>query len=148
MATSADCILTEVVYLNRDSKHDDEKPYELRYDAEGDIPRTNMVNTSRPVTVVDFRALQNSRNFEDYGFSAAKILCGLTAAEFSNTRLVEEVYYPTIQKYLRQIYPNAAKIKVLEHDVSLYYTAVREILTKLQDSQTACGFPGTDKTNR
>ncbi|KAF8861027.1 hypothetical protein BDZ45DRAFT_740625 [Acephala macrosclerotiorum] len=114
---SADGIQTEVVYLTKDPKHEGEKPYELRYDAEGEIPRTNMMNTPKLVTVYDFRPLQNSSNFEDYGFSAMRIPCGLTAAEFSNTNRVEEVYYSAIQKYLRQIYPEAAKIKILEHDI-------------------------------
>lgn len=102
---SKDSIETEVVYLAKDPKHEDEKPYELRYDAGGDIPRTNMVNIPKPVTVHDFCSLQNSSNFEDYGFSAAKIPCILKPAEYSDTKRVTEVYYAAIMEYLRSIYP-------------------------------------------
>ena len=110
-----DDIRSEIHYLARDPKHEVEKPYAMRYEPGGFVPPTNMSDESRQIIIRDFRPLQDSQNFEDLGFSAVKIDCGLTAREFHDEKRVEEVYYPAIKKLISQKFPGAAEIRILEH---------------------------------
>ena len=57
MAPNEDFISTEVLYVARDPKHHEEKPYAIAYDAGGVIPQTNMTNESFPIEVQNFRPL-------------------------------------------------------------------------------------------
>jgi hypothetical protein len=118
-----DVVETEVEYLVKDSKHDEEKPYQLAYDAGGIIPQTNMSNKPYPVLIHNFRPFQNSESFSDYGFTSAKIDCALTAAEFENEKTVKDLYYPAIEKLLWQSFPEAAAIRIIEHGVRYLYIA-------------------------
>lgn len=112
-------IRIELLYLVKDAKYDTEKPYDLRYDAGGAIPRTNMANESKSIVVHNFRPLQNSRSLQEYGFTSAKIERMLTAADFSSDKTVEAIYYPEVTKLLWKHFPGAAEIKILEHGVSI-----------------------------
>ena len=114
---SEDTIQTEVDYLFKDPKHEYEKPYDLKYDAGGIIPRTNMASEPRSILIHNFRPLQHSQSFEEYGFMSAKIDCALTASEFRNDETVKEVYYPAIKNLLRQTFPDAAEMQIIEHAV-------------------------------
>jgi hypothetical protein len=115
-----DVIRTDVIYLVKDPKHENEKPYDLRYDTGGIIPSTNMENDSKPVIVRDIRPFQNPQMFEEYGFSLAKMDYIFTAAELQDKKTVEETYYPAIKKILRQKFPDATEIKILEHAVRMH----------------------------
>jgi hypothetical protein len=117
VGTIEDAIQTEITYLVKDPKHEHEKPYDIRYDTGGTIPNTNMENETKPVTIHNFRAFENSQSFKDYGFSSAKINCALTAAEFDDEKRVEEVYYPMVEKFIRTRFPDAFEVKILEHHV-------------------------------
>ncbi|OCK88818.1 uncharacterized protein K441DRAFT_645948 [Cenococcum geophilum 1.58] len=110
-----DTIQTEVDYLFKDPKHEYEKPYDLKYDAGGIIPRTNMATEPRSILIHNFRPLQHSQSFEEYGFTSAKIDCALTASEFRNDKTVKEVYYPAIENLLWQAFPDAAEMQIIEH---------------------------------
>lgn len=112
-----DTIQTEVDYLFKDPKHEYEKPYDLKYDAGGIIPRTNMAAEPRSILIHNFRPLQHSQSFE-YGFTSAKIDCALTASEFRNDETVKEVYYPAIKNLLWQAFPDAAEMQIIEHAAS------------------------------
>lgn len=112
-----DSIHTEIDYLVKDPKHEHEKPYEIRYDTGGLIPERNMVDVTTPVVVYNFRPLQSPESFNTYGFTSEKINCVLTPAEFDDDEKVREVYYPTIEKLLRIMFPDASDIKILEHGV-------------------------------
>lgn len=115
--TLGDVVQTETAHLVKDPKHESEKPYEIRYDSGGAVPRTNISTELRPILVRNFRSLENSQSFEEYGFSSAKIDCSMTATEFDNDERVEALYYPAAEKLLRQRFPGAAAIKILEHGV-------------------------------
>lgn len=117
-----DFIHTEITYLVKDPKHENEKPYDIRYDTGGVIPNTNMASESRPVLIRNFRPLQTSESFEEYGFSSAKIDCPLTTREFENEKKVEVLYYPVIEKLLRQEFPDAGEIRMLEHVVCIAFS--------------------------
>jgi hypothetical protein len=112
-------IETEVYYLERDPKHEHEKPYLLNYDAEGVIPRTNTVNEPKTVLVHNFRNLRSSCNLKEHGFTLIKLPAGLDAIDFDDERMVRELYYPAALKILRQFFPSAAKYEILGHQVKV-----------------------------
>ncbi|OTA55104.1 hypothetical protein K449DRAFT_438935 [Hypoxylon sp. EC38] len=112
-----DNIKTEICYLSKESKHENEKPYEMRYDPGREFPRTNMSNDFRSVTIRNFRQLQDSQSFEKYGFTAIKVDCSMTASEFDDEEKVYRIYYPEIEELLHQIFPDAVEIKILEHGI-------------------------------
>ena len=133
-----DTIQTEVDYLFKDPKHEYEKPYDLKYDAGGIIPRTNMATEPRSILIHNFRPLQHSQSFEEYGFTSAKIDCALTASEFRNDKTVKEVYYPAIKNLLWQAFPDAAEMQIIEHAVRTLGSVVWvPAVTFLQASQKA-----------
>ncbi|CZR62749.1 uncharacterized protein PAC_12646 [Phialocephala subalpina] len=113
--TAEDSIHTELKFLVKDPKHEHEKPYHLRYDTGGAIPKTNMENESRPVEIHNFRPFQDSPSFDEYGFSLMNTGLRFTAADFHNEKKVEELFWPAIQKLIWKTFPNAAEIKLLEH---------------------------------
>jgi len=121
MGVVEDGIRTEIDYVVKDPKHEHEKPYDVRYDTGGIIPNTNMSSESRPVIIHDFRPLQNSQSFQEYGFSLEKIDCALTATVFNDQKRIKEAYYPAIEQMLWQKFPDAAEVKILEHTVSIYW---------------------------
>ncbi|KAI0114265.1 hypothetical protein F4776DRAFT_666933 [Hypoxylon sp. NC0597] len=112
-----DDVQTDICYLAKESKHENEKPYEMRYDPRGKLPRTNMSNDFRSVTIRNFRQLQDSQSFDEYGFAAVKVDCSMTASEFDEEEKVYGIYYPDVEKLLHQIFPDAVKIKILEHGI-------------------------------
>jgi hypothetical protein len=116
---SDNIVQAEVLYLTKEPKHEDEKPYEIMYNTEDTIPPTNMLNDCRPIVVHNFRPLQDTSNFEGFGFALAKIDCSMTAADFENESTVAELYYPAIERLLRETFPNAAQIRILEHGVRI-----------------------------
>ena len=115
-----DCdeVQTEVFHLVKDEKHEHEKPYEVRYDNGGAVPRTNIVQESKPISVRNFRPLETKGSFEEYGFASAKLDCSMTAAEFDDDRKVEAMYYPAVEKLLKECFPDVHEVKILEHGVS------------------------------
>ena len=115
-----DIVETDILYLVKDSKHDEEKPYELAYNAGGVIPQSNMSHEPCRVSIRNFRPLQNSESFRQFGFTSAKIDCALKAAEFYNERMVKDLYYPAIEKLLWQSFPDATAIRIIEHGVRIY----------------------------
>jgi hypothetical protein len=114
-----EAIQTIVTYLMRDPKHETEKPYDFVYDNGGVIPQTNMSLEYKPILVHDFRSIQSSNSFNDYGFTSAKIDCPLTAMDFDHEKSITEAYYPVIEDLLRQKFPDAAMVKIMEHNVRI-----------------------------
>ncbi|KAH7386373.1 hypothetical protein BKA64DRAFT_711600 [Cadophora sp. MPI-SDFR-AT-0126] len=114
--SAEDVVRTQLKYLARDPKYESEKPYEVYYDTRGKIPDTNVVHDVQPVMVRNFRAFQNSESLTVHGFSLEKIDCALTASEFRDDEKVKNVYQPVIETLLRRKYPEAAEIRVLEHE--------------------------------
>lgn len=114
-----DPVQAELKYLVMDPKYESEKPYSIRYDTGGAFSNTNMENESKSIAIRDFSSLQNSQSFEEYGFSTTKIDCNLATADFYDEKKVNEIYYPAIDKLLRQSFPDAMEINILEHGVSI-----------------------------
>ncbi|OAP58458.1 hypothetical protein AYL99_07548 [Fonsecaea erecta] len=110
-------VWSEIEYLTMDPKHQHEKPYELRFQAGGAIPETNMVDEPKKVLIRNFRPLENAQNLEEYGFSASKIECSLPSAEFDDKKKVGKIYYPAIKRMLWHKFPEATQIRILEHSL-------------------------------
>lgn len=115
---SEDDVQAQMEFLAVDPKHQHERPYELRYDAGGAIPETSVVEESKQVLIRNFRPFQNAQSFDEYGFAAMKIDCAMTAVDFDEKDKIKDIYYPAIMELLRQRFPDAAHINVLEHVVS------------------------------
>jgi hypothetical protein len=119
MSKKDDTVLTEIRYTARDAQHEYEKPYEMRYDTGGEIPTTNTTHESQAVTILNFRPFQNGQNFSEYGFAVEKMGVMMTDAVFHNRKLIQEVYYPVLEKLLWQEFPGAAEVRILEYNVSI-----------------------------
>ncbi|KAK9802077.1 putative Methyltransferase [Seiridium cardinale] len=112
-----DTISTEVTYLKYDPKHHHEKLYTVNYDTGGVFPRTNALNEPKAVFVHNFRDVQSPQSFGDYGFSSTRLRSALQPGDFDAPDKVEDVFYPEAIKALRQLFPDAAKIEMLEHQI-------------------------------
>ena len=119
MSKHDDAVLTEIRYTARDARHEYEKPYEMRYDTGGVIPTTNTTHESHTVTILNFRSFQNEHNFSDYGFAVEKMGTIMTDEVFGNRKLIQEVYYPVLEKLLWQQFPSAAEVRILEYNVRI-----------------------------
>lgn len=108
---------TEIDYTVKDPKHEHEKPYAIRYDTRGTIPRTNLQNETHTVTIRNFRPKINAQNFQEFGFSVENIGAGLTAAVFEEQDSVKQKYYPWIEKVLWSKFPEAAGVYIHNHNV-------------------------------
>jgi hypothetical protein len=115
--TSIPCdgIRTTIEFTVRDPKHETEKPYDLRYDAGGAIPKTNTTNEAQSVIVKDFRAVLSSSNYADYGFCVEELSTPITEVVFERQDIVKDSYYPVIEDILRKRYPGASGVYILEH---------------------------------
>jgi len=112
-------IITEINFIVRDPKYENEKPYDIRYDIGPNVPRTNIEVETKSVNIQDFRPLHNSESFHEYGFSFEKLDFALTEALFDHQSSIKEVYYPAIEKLLRRKFPDAAEVHILEHNVRM-----------------------------
>lgn len=119
IAPNEDFISTEVLYLAKDPKHHEEKPYAIAYDAGGVIPQTNMTNESFPIQIQNFRPVQISNSFDDFGFAVEKLDHKWTAAQFRDEISVKERLYPQVERILRKQFPTAIAVRIIEHNVSL-----------------------------
>lgn len=112
-----DSIPTTIEFTVRDPKHETEKPYALRYDTEGAIPNTNVVNEAKSVTIKNFRAVQSSSNYGNYGFCVEKLDEPLTEGIFEEKGTIRDTCYPLIEKILRRRWPEAKAVYILEHNL-------------------------------
>lgn len=121
-------VYAEIDHIVRDARHEYEKPYEMRYDTGGVIPWTNATAKPQSVTIRDFRPFQTSQSFQDYGFSIEKMELKITEVVFDNRASIKDVYYPVIETLLRQQFPAAKQLRVVEHNVSLQSWAMISII--------------------
>jgi hypothetical protein len=113
-------IETEVSYVKLDPKHANEKPYTVNYDTAGTFPKTNVTNEPRKISIQDFRPFLDSRSFAEYGFSAVRLTSSLTSNDFNDAQKVTDTFYPEVQEMLSRLFPDAAKIEILEHQVRIH----------------------------
>jgi hypothetical protein len=119
MSVTDDSVRTQIEYMIRDKRHDEEKPYFLRYDTDGKIPRKNVRHAPHDISIHNFRSFQDTDNLQDYGFSVEQM--GIVMAEeiLNDAKSIKNSYYPVMEKLLWQKFPDAKSVHVLEHTVSL-----------------------------
>ncbi|KAG4418992.1 hypothetical protein IFR04_007853 [Cadophora malorum] len=135
IAPSEDFITTEVLYLVRDPRYHEEKPYAIAYDAGGMIPQTNMTNESFPIQIQNVRNLQVPNSFDDFGFAVAKLDDKWTAAQFRDEIIVKERFYPQVERILKKQFPDAIAVRVIEHNLrkrDMRFSGTEEISETVQ----------------
>lgn len=108
---------SNIAFLERDAKHKQEKPYKLQYDPglDSQIPRTNVVSKHYgPITVHDFRDLEETITFEKNGFCALDMQSKMSPEDFYDEDKVKRIYYPELQALILEKF-KATRVEVLEH---------------------------------
>jgi hypothetical protein len=115
-----DSFKAKIQYLARDEQHRLVKPYYLHFNYESDLPPTNTSPDDRFVHIRNARNLQipSKEMFLQKGFTQLHLDCSLTPEDYCDDKKVEEVLYPKYISAARHLFPNAARIEVLEHAVS------------------------------
>ena len=118
--TQPQILESHIAFLERDAKHELEKPYKLQYDPglKSEIPRTNVVSRHYgPVTLHDFRVLEKPMTFEKNGFCVLNMESELSPEDFYDEDKVRRIYYPELQALVVEKF-KATRVEVLEHLVS------------------------------
>ncbi|GKZ25984.1 hypothetical protein AbraIFM66951_001983 [Aspergillus brasiliensis] len=112
-----DTIKAQVQYLAQDDQHQQVKPYYLHFQYDSDIPPTNTAGDDRLVPIHNARNLDISSKemFSKYGFTQLHLECPLTPEEYYYDKRVEDVLYPLYKSLARGLFPDAARVEVLEH---------------------------------
>jgi hypothetical protein len=122
MATvdSSDSVKGKIQYLARDDQHQLVKPYYLYLDYDYDLAPTNTTADDRVVQIRNARTLDipSKEMFFKWGFSQLNLDCPLTPEEYWYKDKVEEILYPKYKSIARSLFPDAARVEVLEHAVS------------------------------
>ncbi len=63
------------------------------YETGGIIPKTNVQNPSKLVTIRNFRPLQDPKSFDEYGFLLMRNGLNFMADDFQDERKVEELFW-------------------------------------------------------
>lgn len=114
----------KIQYLARDDQHQLVKPYYLyfKYDS-SEIAPTNTTGDDRLVHICNARNLSSiippREMFSEWGFAQLRLDdCALTPEEYCYDKKVEEILYPKYKSIAQFLFPNAARVEVLEHAVS------------------------------
>jgi hypothetical protein len=111
-------VLTELVFLRKESKHDTEKPYKLQYDPGEGLPRSNCINeAAKDITIQDIRGREHQFSLEKEGFVYRHMQSSLKPEEFYDENRVKKVYYKELQDLLMKTL-GAKRVEILEHGVS------------------------------
>ena len=115
-----DSFKAKIQYLARDDQHQLVKPYYLYFKYDSDLARTNTTGDDRFVQICNARNLDipSREMFFEWGFAQLRLDCPLTPEEYWYNGKVEEVLYPQYKSIARFLFPNAARVEVLEHSVS------------------------------
>jgi len=110
-------ITSELVFLQRDPKHEAEKPYKLQYDPGNDLPRKNCVDELQEGIVIhDMRTKEHDFKLESNGFCISKLESQLLPEDFDDDNKVKKVYYSELKSLLKTKL-GARRIEILEHCV-------------------------------
>lgn len=110
-------VTSELVFLQRDPKHQIEKPYKLQYDPGNDLPRKNCVDELREGIVIhDLRGNEHDFTLESNGFCVMKLESQLNPEDFDDDAKIKNVYYNELKSLLKAKL-GARRIEILEHGV-------------------------------
>ncbi|KAF2831289.1 hypothetical protein CC86DRAFT_366686 [Ophiobolus disseminans] len=110
-------IEAEVAFLKYEPTYELEKLYTINYNTDGILPRTNAENELKTISVQNFRKIQTPPSFDVCGFATQKLCSSLEMADFDDSTKVKEVFYAEVKGVLKEMYPAACAIEVLEHQI-------------------------------
>ncbi|KAK6222672.1 hypothetical protein LQW54_000853 [Pestalotiopsis sp. IQ-011] len=110
-------IATELSYLKMDPILQQEKPYDINYDTNGLLPATNWTSDVRPTLIQNLRTVKSPHTFDEFGFCVKKLPSALGRHDFLDSEKVEGCFYPEVKQKLEQMFPQAAKIEIMEHKI-------------------------------
>jgi hypothetical protein len=112
-------VKAKVQYLTRDEQHQSVKPYYLYLDYNSDLPPTNTSGDDRFVHIRNARDLDipSREMFSKWGFAKLQLDCLLDSEDYWSDEKVEEELYPKYRDAAQFLFPNAARVEVLEHNV-------------------------------
>ncbi|KAM3440640.1 hypothetical protein MY4824_002088 [Beauveria thailandica] len=109
----------KIEYLARDGAHERVKPYYLymKYDAE--LAPTNTAADDRLLPIYNARNLDMPprKMFSELGFTQLRLDCTLAAEEHWDAERVKDVLYPKYRSIAQSLFPDAARVEILEHAV-------------------------------
>jgi hypothetical protein len=110
-------VVTNLIFLEKDSKHETEKPYKLQYDPGPGLPRWNCKNESHDgITIHDIRGKESKFTVENQGFEVAKLSTELSPEDFTDEDKVRKVYYNELKDLCKRRF-GAQRVEVLEHGI-------------------------------
>ncbi|KAF2786836.1 hypothetical protein K505DRAFT_343458 [Melanomma pulvis-pyrius CBS 109.77] len=110
-------IQADVAYLKYEPTHELEKLYTMNYDTGGTFPRTNAKNELNTISIQNIRKMKAPPSFDTCGFATRKLQSVLKMADFDDSAKVEDVFYTEVKDLLKEMYPDACAIEVLEHQI-------------------------------
>lgn len=110
----------KIQYLAKDDQHQLVKPYYLYFKYDGDLASTNTTADDRYVEIRNARnlGLPPREMFSKLGFTQLSLECSLNPEDYWYDKNVEEILYPKYKSIARFLFPDAARVEVLEHAVS------------------------------
>ncbi|KAJ4251078.1 hypothetical protein NW762_011729 [Fusarium torreyae] len=105
---------SELTFLQRDDLYNTVKPYSLRYDPPGDIPRHNLQTERKQVQIHDARDINPS--LEGNGFMLTSIPSKMDYEDFRDEKLIETVYAKELEGQLKSQF-GASAVKVIDYNV-------------------------------
>ncbi|KAF4219508.1 hypothetical protein CNMCM8980_006720 [Aspergillus fumigatiaffinis] len=121
MATvdSDDSFKAKIQYLARDDQHQLVKPYYLYFEYDSEFAPTNTAGDDRFVHICNARDLGIPPRdmFLEWGFAQLRLDCPLSPEEYYYDKKVEEILYPKYKSIAQFLFPNAARVEILEHAV-------------------------------
>ncbi|KAF9699847.1 hypothetical protein EKO04_002695 [Ascochyta lentis] len=114
-----DSVKARIQYLARDDQHKLVKPYYLYLDYDTDLAPTNTVADDQLVRIRNARNLgiTSEEMFSKWGFAQLRLECDLSSEEYWHDKKVKEILYPKYKSVARTLFPDSARIEILEHAV-------------------------------
>jgi hypothetical protein len=110
-------VKSEVYFLKRNALYQEEKPYSLRFNPEGNFPRSNIELESREIEVRDVRPEVEALTFNKDKFAVIPLNSKMAYDDFDNEQKVRDVYLKEVADALKT-FLGASLVQVFEHTAS------------------------------
>ncbi|KAM0236963.1 hypothetical protein ACHAP5_009203 [Fusarium lateritium] len=107
-------VSSELTFLRRDDVYNTVKPYSLRYDPQGEIPRHNLQTEKKQVLIHDAR--DTNPSLEGNGFMLTSIPSKMDYEDFHDEKLIETIYANELERHLKSQF-GATAVKVIDYNV-------------------------------
>ncbi|QIW97798.1 hypothetical protein AMS68_003316 [Peltaster fructicola] len=112
-------VLTSTYYMDRDAKHVEEKPYELKFPAPEGFPATN-TSWSRfdGIHVKDIRGQEADFTIAKNGFMVSELKTSLAPTDFAESHKVEKVFLSEVAHHLKSTL-KADRVLVFDYNLRI-----------------------------